>query len=167
MAFWRCAVYFAILGIASFIIGRILPKSIFKHDCFPFSSFDFEKGGKIYKKIGIAKWQSKVPDMSRIFTKIMPPKKLCGTPDKEKLMIMISETCVAEAVHFWLIIFGIGYLFIWPGTGGRICFVLSFFINMVFIVIQRYNRPRLVSVYRKKYPEEKVLCGKEQNRCVF
>ncbi len=153
--FIRSSVYFLLLGFLSFFVGRLVPKKIFHFDRLPFLPFGFEKNGKIYRKIGIAKWQGHVPDMSRIFKNIMPPKKLFGTPDEESLLIMIKETCVAEAVHFWLIVFGAGYFFIWPGAGGVICFFLSVFINFVFIVIQRYNRPRLVSVYKRKCPAAK------------
>lgn len=149
--FFRCILYFLIMGILSFLVGRILPKSIFRFDKFPFAPFEFEENGKFYKKFKISRWQSRVPDMSRAFTKIMPPKRLSGTPDKETVILMIEETCIAEAVHFCLILSGIGYIFIWPGLGGRICFYLSVIINIIFIMIQRYNRPRLVSVYRKKF----------------
>lgn len=161
LLFFRCLIYFAVTGILSFIIGRILPKNIFRFDSFPFSPFAFEKDGKIYKKIHIEKWQSHVPDISRVFKKIMPPKKISGIPDGEKFLLMIRETCISESVHFFLIFSGIGYIFLWPGIWGRICFYISAFSNLVFMVIQRYNRPRLVSAYRKR-----CIAKKENFRCV-
>ncbi len=149
MGIVRCAEYLAIWGIISFIVGRLLPKK-FSFDKFPFASFKFENNGKIYKKIGISKWQSKVPDMSRIFKKTMPAKKIENRPDAEKIYDMIQETCIAEMVHFVLIFCGIRCFWLWPGKGGAICFLLNLIGNAVFIVIQRYNRPRFVSLLKKQ-----------------
>lgn len=150
MGFWNCVAYFLILGALSFIGGRLFSGIDVKYEAFPFALFPFEKGGKIYKKIGIAKWQSHVPDMSRVFKKIMPAKRLDGKPEAEQLAVMIKETCIAEMTHLILILFGFAYFWLWPGIGGVICFILSVIVNLVFVVIQRYNRPRLLRLYERK-----------------
>ena len=117
---------------------------------FPYRSFAFEKGGKIYEAIGIAKWQSRVPDMSRIFPKLMPAKKIPARPDEQTLLVMIRETCAAEATHALLILAGLGLLAIWPGAGGILLYLIyAIFGNLVFLIIQRYNRPRLVRLYER------------------
>ena len=117
---------------------------------FPYRSFAFEKGGKIYEAIGIAKWQSRVPDMSRIFPKLMPAKKIPARPDEQTLLVMIRETCAAEATHALLILAGLGLLAIWPGAGGIVLYLIyAIFGNLVFLIIQRYNRPRLVRLYER------------------
>lgn len=106
--------------------------------------------------------------MSRVFKKIMPAKKLEGRPEAEKLRIMIKETCVAEMTHWVLIAFGIGYLFIWPGIGGTNCFILSVLVNLVFIVIQRYNRPRLLRILeRKSETAQKETKERKNAECAF
>lgn len=167
MGFLSCAEHLAFSGIVFFVLGRILPKK-FRFEKFPFAPFEFENGGKIYKKIGISKWQKKVPDMSRIFRKIMPAKKIEKRPEAEEILVMIQETCMAEFVHFMLIISGTVCLGLWPGIGGRVCFYLNTFGNMVFIVIQRYNRPRLVSVLKRKKTAKKKLGEKEgKAECAF
>ena len=167
MDFWQCVVYFLILGALSFIGGRLWPKSCIRWDVFPLAPFEFENNGKIYKKIGIAKWQSHVPDMSRVFTKIMPAKKITGRPKAETLVTMIKETCVAEVTHWLLILFGFGYLAIWHGAGGRICFILSVLVNLVFIVIQRYNRPRFVSLLERKTGAKGSFEERSKAECAF
>lgn len=167
MGILKCIIYLATLGIVSFIVGRIMPKN-FNYDKFPFAPFEFENNGKIYKKIGITKWQSKVPDMSRIFRKIMPAKKIEKRPDGQKLYAMVQETCVAEFIHFLLIICGFGCLWIWKGFGGRMCFWLNAVGNMVFIVIQRYNRPRLVSILKRNAAVTTAKGRKEsETECVY
>ena len=150
MRFIYCLCYAAGLGVVSFVLGRLVPKEWFDYTRFPYRSFAFEKGGKIYEAIGIAKWQSRVPDMSRIFPKLMPAKKIPARPDEQSLLVMIRETCAAEATHALLILAGLGLLAIWPGAGGIVLYLIyAIFGNLVFLIIQRYNRPRLVRLYER------------------
>ena len=91
----------------------------------------------------IRKWQAKVPDMSKLFKKFMPEKKLTRQT-VQKLPLMIQETCVAELTHGLLCLAGLALLKIWPGPGGIILTVIYIlFGNLPFLLIQRYNRPRL------------------------
>ena len=87
------------------------------------------------------------PDMSRIFVKIMPEKKLTKE-NYENLPRMIEETCVAEWTHILLSIAGLGLLKIWSGVGG-VCITIIYIVlgNLPFIVVQRYNRPRLQKLF--------------------
>ena len=60
-----------------------------------------------------------------------------------------SETCVAELTHALLCIAGLALLWLWPGTGGIVLFALYVLLgNIPFILIQRYNRPRLQKLLR-------------------
>ena len=151
MRFTYCLCYAAGLGVVSFVLGRLVPKEWFDYTRFPYRSFAFEKGGKIYEAIGIAKWQSRVPDMSRIFPKLMPAKKIPARPDEQTLLVMIRETCAAEATHTLLMLAGLGVIVIWPCVWGVMLYLVYAILgNLIFIIIQRYNRPRLVRLYERK-----------------
>lgn len=102
---------------------------------------------KLWKRLHVRKWQAKIPDMSRIFVKIMPEKKLTKE-NYENLPRMIEETCVAEWTHILLSIAGLGLLKIWSGVGG-VCITIIYIVlgNLPFIVVQRYNRPRLQKLF--------------------
>jgi glycosyl-4,4'-diaponeurosporenoate acyltransferase len=143
-----CICYLAVLGICSFVLGRALPKGWFHGDRFPFCSFPFERDGKIYEKLNIKKWQKKVPDMSRILPKAMPPKRM-GADYAVRLPRMVQETCVAEVIHVLLCVFALVCLDIWPGAGGVIITSVYILANLPFILIQRYNRPKLMRVMAK------------------
>ena len=57
---------------------------------------------------------------------------------------MIQETCIAEFVHIVLFVLGFGCVLIWEGPGGWMAAaVYNLLGNVPFILIQRYNRPRL------------------------
>ena len=150
MQFLKCACYLAGLGIVSFVLGRLVPKTWFEYTSFPYRTFAFERNGKLYEALRVSRWQSRVPDMSRLFSKLMPPKKMPARPDEQTLLVMIRETCAAEATHALLILAGLGLLAIWPGAGGIVLYLIyAIFGNLVFLIIQRYNRPRLVRLYER------------------
>ena len=117
--------------------------------------FAAEPKPRIYDKLNIRKWQNKVPDMSRILPKWMPAKNLSGNY-RERLPRMLQETCVAELIHSLLCITGLYCIKLWPGFGGVVIVMLYIvFFNLPFIIIQRYNRPRLIKLTQRIQEESK------------
>ena len=145
----RCAVYLAAIGAVFFYVGRLLPGNWFRGDRFPFRCFAFERGGRIYERLGIRRWKDKVPDMSRLLPRVMLPKRLTWGAEPERVARMIQETCIAELVHVVLFVLGFGCVLIWDGPGGWITAVVYNLLgNVPFILIQRYNRPRLLHLMK-------------------
>ena len=62
----------------AFFAGRFIPKSWINPDIFPYKTCRFENDGRFYEQFGVRKWQTKVLDMSKIFPKIIPQKKING-----------------------------------------------------------------------------------------
>lgn len=146
--FLLCLIYAATLGLVSFLLGRELPKSWLHPDQFPFRTYAWEE--KLWKALKIRSWQAKVPDMSKIFPKLMPAKALTQKT-AQNLPLMIQETCVAELTHGLLCLAGLYLLKIWPGVGGILLTVIYIvFGNLPFLLIQRYNRPRLQRLLEKQ-----------------
>ena len=161
MKLLKCACYLALTGTFGFFAGRIVPKGWLKPEKGWFRSFSFERNGAVYEKLGIRRWQNKVLDMSRILPCLMPAKNLSGDYE-ERLPVMIQETCVAEIVHITVSIAGLRCLRMWPGIGGiTVTAIHIVLLNLPFILIQRYNRPRLIRLQKKL--EKK----KEGTICVF
>lgn len=141
MKFLHCALYLAAAGAAAFLLGRLLPKRWFRGDAFPYRCSPKEQ--KLFLALRVKEWQSRVPDMSRILPGLMPAKKLTAETFSD-LPRMIQETCVAEFIHTLLSVTGLACLAIWPGVGGIAVTVVYVLLgNLPFIIIQRYNRPRL------------------------
>lgn len=138
--FVYCLLYTLVLGWSAFFFGRLIPVGTFDEEAFPFKELPFER--RLYKAIKIKKWQRFMPDMSKLFIKLMPKKQASFNAD---FTLMVHETCVAEAVHMAQSVFGFVCLALWRGAGGIIVSVGYFFGNMTFVAIQRYNRPRLTS----------------------
>ena len=150
----KCAVYFAVTGLLSFFLGRLIPPNKMEWHRFPYKLYPMENEGVVYKRIGIHHWQNKVPDMSKVFPKLMPPKKMVSR-DKNSLLRMIQETCTAELTHIVLCLTGLYCIKLWPGAGGTSLALLNIVLfNLPFILIQRYNRPRLVRLYKRQIEKE-------------
>ena len=164
MKLLKCACYLALTGTVGFFAGRIVPKGWFKPEKGWFRSFSFERNGAVYEKLGIRKWHNKVLDMSRILPCLMPSKNLSGDYEA-RLPMMIQETCVAEIVHITVSIAGLRCLRMWPGIGGiTVTAIHIVFLNLPFILIQRYNRPRLIRLQKKLQTRKEK---KEGTVCVF
>jgi hypothetical protein len=147
MKFLRCVGYLFFIGIASFLIGLLLPRKWFHADKFPYCTARWEDDGKFYNKIAIRKWKNKMPDMSRVCP-FMTAKRIPSCPKSDDLELLVGETCVAELTHVLLILGGIVCIWIW-NTGGIVICLLWTIGNIPFVIIQRYNRPALCRLQAK------------------
>ncbi len=166
MELLQCVLYLAVLGVIGFLAGRLLPYHWLQEDAFPLRAFSWEREGRIYEKLGIRKWQNRMPDMSRILPCALPAKRLAGRLE-EKLPVMIKETCVAEVIHVLLNVAALRCLWIWRGRGGRVVTFLYALGNLPYILIQRYNRPRLRRLYAQIQKRKTPACTGEQGRGEF
>lgn len=140
-----CLIYMAALGVFSFVLGRLVPKRWFDAGRWPWRCGEREQ--KLWRLLRVKQWQAKVPDMSRLFTRLMPAKKLTRETCAN-LPRMLQETCVAEGTHALLCLAGLYMLRLWPGVGGAALTAVYLLLgNLPFIIIQRYNRPRLQRLY--------------------
>lgn len=149
MNFWLRLVltvaYFAVIGVLSNLIGEKLPRRWFRPDAFFFRLRKWERGGKIYRAVEVHRWKDHVPDMSKINRK-MVPKRIGKVAKSAQVHRLVIETCVAEATHTVLCLLGVAVIFFWDSFVGVLfagCYILA---NIPFILIQRYNRPMLMSL---------------------
>lgn len=150
MSLLYAVIYIAVLGILSHFVGQALPRARFSAESFPYRTADWENGGRVYEKLGIKHWKDALPDMSRIMPD-MVKKKLTGQNREQGMDVLIAETCVAECVHWALILLSLGIFFFWRGAWAVVFWlVYNLLGNLPFIIIQRYNRPRLVMLEQRR-----------------
>lgn len=148
-------------GIFSFFLGRLLPKRFFDPNSALFRPKAFEKNGAFYDRFFIRFWHKRVPDMSRIFPRLMP-KKALEKGSLNQLEIMVRETCVAEFIHLLLFFASFAVFAHAPNASGVLVFsVYNLVFNLPYLMIQRYNRPRLMrlSCQIQKRNAQKDLCA--------
>lgn len=150
MSLLYAVIYIAVLGILSHFVGQALPRARFSAESFPYRTADWENGGRVYEKLGIKHWKDALPDMSRIMPD-MVKKKMTGQNREQGMDVLIAETCVAECVHYWLIVLSLGIFLFWRGVWALVFWlVYNILGNVPFILIQRYNRPRLVLLEQRR-----------------
>lgn len=142
MDFLYCAVYLALIGIFS-SLSALLPRRWFRAERFPFRACPWEQNGAIYERLGVRRWKEHLPDMSRILP-WLDKKQLTAAPTAAQTQRMIAETCVAEAVHIVLSLLTLACAWIWPRGGLWLALGYILIGHIPYIIIQRYNRPRLV-----------------------
>ena len=144
--FWKCVLCAVVLALLAHPLGQALPAR-FRPDRFPFRPRKWEKNGRVYTKLAVDRWKTLVPDMSRLFPD-MVKKQLpadTGAITAAQAASLVQETCRAEVVHTASCLLGLAFLWLWPGWGGVIMLAVWVLLaNLPFILIQRYNRPRLV-----------------------
>lgn len=140
----RCTV---VWGILAHVLGELLPRRWFRWDRFPYRCCAWEREGRIYERLGIRRWKDRLPDKSK-HTKRTFTKTMVGHTDPVQLTRFLQETCVAELVHWCLMLMAVYMYFHVPTTFGAVASMLYGLSNLPFIMIQRYNRPRLCRILR-------------------
>ena len=141
--------YLLALSLLAHPVGQALPRRWFSGDRWPWASAPFEKEGRFWRKLGVHRWKDKVPDMSRLLGDMV--KKQLAPDGKTDYALLVQETCVAECVHCWLVVLSVGMLFLWKSVWSwALWLVYNLLGNVSFILIQRYNRPRLLRLAEKE-----------------
>jgi len=143
---FKTCIFSLFIGILSHIIGERISRENLRWDRFPYKAHHLEKEGRIYESIHISRWKNKVPDMSRIAND-MYEKKLGLSRDPEQVLRLVQESCVAEFIHLLLIFISPFLLLFTEEASGFWIALLYAATNIPFIMIQRYNRPKLLHLY--------------------
>lgn len=132
------------------MISIKLPISLFHYDSWLFRVKRWEKNGQIYQwYFGVKKWKNQLPELSDFLSFLFSKKQMMQySPDY--LVRFALETCRAELVH-WCIIFSSLIFSIWNSIGMSLLMVLiAVVFNLPYIIIQRYNRPRILNLLANK-----------------
>lgn len=141
--------YVALIGILAHVLGEALPRRWFHWDRFPYRAFSWEREGRIYEAIGIRRWKDHLPDKSK-HTKKTFTKQMKGHDSIDGLVRFLQETCVAECVHWCLLLLSFPLFSYVPTVFGAAVTALYALSNLPFIMIQRYNRPRLLRLLNRR-----------------
>lgn len=130
--------------LLSSIIARF-PVRWFGKDNQIFRMHSFEKDGEIYDKIfGISLWKDDLPEMGQLTDDVFAKKALnIRKMSPEYIQTFINETRRAEMTHFILILLGIPFAMLNQPLMGIFIMATAIFVNFPFLILQRYNRPRL------------------------
>ena len=130
--------YHFVMRLAVGTVVNSVMKNKADHTSLWFREKSFE--GKLYKLMRVRKWKKYIPTYS-------PDTFDTG---KKTVKEIVGATCQAETVHEVIMALSLLPIALIPFFGGAAAFiitsVLSALIDLVFVVLQRYNRPKLIRV---------------------
>ena len=127
------------------VVGYLLPK-LTNYD-FDYRHFWFQPRSwepAFYKKLHVRKWKGSLPTYA--------PSQF--SLEEQSLHRIIQNMCGAELVHEIIMIFSFLPLLVVPVWGEFWVFLitsaLAALFDSIFVMAQRYNRPRLVRIYERQ-----------------
>lgn len=107
-----------------------------------------ERQGRVYERFGVRRWKDRLPEAGALLPGGTSKRHLLGH-SPEALRRYAAETRRAERGH-WLAIACGPLALLWNPPGGAAAMVAyGAVVNAPFIVIQRYNRGRLLRVLER------------------
>jgi len=127
-----------------------LPERFYNYKNGIYKGRKWEKSGKFYQSVfKIKSWKNHIPELAD-FVKFIFPKKSIKEFTDEFLSKYLLESCKAEFVH-WCNILASTVFLIYEGISTfTYMFIIAIILNTPFILIQRYNRPRIISIMKTK-----------------
>ena len=106
----------------------------------------FETGGQWYRRrLRVHRWKDKVPEAGDLFAGGISKRHLPGR-DVASLQLFVRETRRAELAHWWAMWCGPLFVLWNPPLAASLLIAYGVLVNLPFIVIQRYNRFRLLAL---------------------
>jgi glycosyl-4,4'-diaponeurosporenoate acyltransferase len=146
-------VIWAVVPLLLAYLSHMVPDRFLQHTRYFWRSHPFEQNGRLYETVfKIRLWKHLLPDGGGVFKKNSYKKKTLTDYSEENLQRFLLETCRGELVH-WLGIlpFWVFGLFAPPGVIW-IMLLYALSVNLPCIIAQRYNRPRIYALLKKRYP---------------
>lgn len=150
---WMLVLFFTawpILQVLAALIALIIPDKAYRYDSFFYRSHRFEKEGKLYDSLfAIKKWKHLLPDGGSILKKRGFKKKNLTDYSEANLKKFLVESARGELTHwlavipFWIFGFFAPFYMIF------IMLAYALIVNLPCIIVQRYNRPRIIRILNK------------------
>ena len=147
--------FFAVWAVVPLILAYLcvlIPDRYFEPTRFLWRTHGFEQDGRFYERVfHIRSWKHLLPDGGGTFKKRSYKKKNLTDYSAENLHRFLIETSRGELIH-WL-----GILPFWvfglfaPPFVIWIMLLYALIVNLPCIIAQRYNRPRVCALYRRRF----------------
>lgn len=143
---------FILWGVIQYSVGKLImkvPDKFLSPYSFLFKTRNWEDSGKIYNKIFLVKkWKHLLPDGAAAMKGGYRKKHLTDF-SKNNLEIFLIESCRAELSHYIAILPFWVFGFFVPPIVVLYMFIYALAVNFPCIIVQRYNRPRIIKLIDK------------------
>ncbi|MGE6752542.1 hypothetical protein ACQKFO_03790 [Rossellomorea sp. NPDC071047] len=138
--------------VISFMTSRLTTKQL--QSLSPlFHPLEMEAGGGIFRFLKIKKWKKYIPDAGRWFRGGINKNEI-GLTSQQGRITFLLELNRAELSH-WLQMIPAPFFFILNnGIESGIMFLYGILFNLPLILVQRYNRIRIIKIMAKYSPSK-------------
>jgi glycosyl-4,4'-diaponeurosporenoate acyltransferase len=151
-----CFLLWAVIQTLISLLCLKIPNRYFRPDRFPFASFGFERGGDIYREwLKVNRWKKYLPDGGALMG-VEFRKKNLEHVTHANLQRFLTESCRAEMTHVLAIIPFWVFGFVAPPEVIWMMLIYAIAVNLPCIIAQRYNRPRVQSLMKKRFRKEET-----------
>jgi glycosyl-4,4'-diaponeurosporenoate acyltransferase len=141
---------FIVISVIWTLVPQKLPTSTYDYTRWLYRVRDWENGGEIYERLfRVKSWKSKLPDIGDFF-KWRFSKRHFRSSGKSYVRTFLMESCKAEFAHWMIILSSPVFLLLGGPKAFFEFFLLSTVLNLPYIIIQRYNRPRMIRLLDKE-----------------
>jgi glycosyl-4,4'-diaponeurosporenoate acyltransferase len=142
----------AVWGSWSALVGywaHRRPATAFAGDSWVYRLRPIERGGRLYEQLAIKRWKDRLPEAGALFAGGFS-KRSVRTRDRALLEQFVVETRRAEWTH-WTIMAATPVFVVWNWWWVEIAMVVyALAANLPCLLVQRYNRARLVRLLGAK-----------------
>lgn len=140
-----------IIQVGSALIALYIPDKFYNYDKFPYKTTKLELNGNIYQRLfKVKKWKHLLPDGAKAWKKKGYQKKHIKDFENKTIEKFLIESCRAELTHIIPILFVWIFFLFSPFYVGLMMLFYSLLTNLPCLIVQRYNRPRLISLLNKR-----------------
>ena len=122
-------------------VVNLIMKNKADHNSIWFCEKRFEN--KLYKLIRVRKWKKYLPTYSPV----------TFDTTQKTVKEIVGATCQAEIVHEIIMVLSLVPIALIPLLGGAAAIIITSFlsvlIDLTFVILQRYNRPKLIRVMER------------------
>lgn len=135
------ALYHFVMRLAVGVTVNLIMQNKANYKSVWFKQKGFEN--KLYKFLNVRKWKKFLPTFD--------PKTFDA--NNKTIKEIVEATCQAEIVHEIIIAFSFLPIFLIPFLGGKVAIIITSILSAtfdgLFVILQRYNRPKLVKVMER------------------
>lgn len=149
-------------AVCALFVRYCLPKKVFNPMLKVYKVAKGEK--KFYERLGIRKWKDRIPEAGQIFANFSKTE-VSDMTNNEYVLKFISETIYAEIMHWLSAFFSFLIIFIdlrLALTVGLPLVIGNIILNILPVMVQRYNRPKLMVLYERNKRLEQKRKEKEE-----
>ncbi|MEZ5236539.1 MAG: hypothetical protein AB7W59_25950 [Acidimicrobiia bacterium] len=133
--------------VISVVVGAAaayLPVRLLARDTVVTRIRSWEAGGRPYRRLGVHRWKALLPEVNGLGPGQRPSKAVLG--GRQGVEPLLRETRRAEYVHLAVAVAGLSFPLWMPAPLGFVMLAGGVAFNLPFVLVQRYNRARLLRV---------------------